>query len=453
MSCSPTSKKLCGNTECSTCLNRSFATHEKAKYWSTKNGVVPLQVFKNSNKKYLFNCSDCNHEIEMIVKNVNSNQWCKYCNSDGLCSEEKCNFCLNKSFASHPMSINWSSQNKITPRMILKGSDKKFWFDCKICQHSFNIRLFSITKSFQCVYCANQLLCEEEKCNSCFTKSCASQEMSKAWAVLNSFAPRNIFIQSNKKIIFDCLKCNHQYETTPNHYYNRDGSCPYCSNKYLCDKEDCKQCFHKSFASHPLVHCWSLKNENNPRNIFKGSETKAKFNCDLCHSEFESKLYNVLTGYWCPYCKKKTEALVLQFLKKMDSNYKTQLRFEWCRNAVTNNIMPFDFGCNIKKILIEVDGEQHFNQISNWDSPGIVQNKDVEKIIYSIQNDYSIIHIYQPDIWKNKYEWKKILLQTIQQLTESTNRKVIFISSIDNYRTHISKLPKEIRYDEIHPKM
>ena len=79
--------------------------------------------------------------------------------------------------------------------------------------------------------------------------------------------------------------------------------------------------------------------------------------------------------------------------------------------------------------------------------------KDVEKIIYSIQNDYSIIHIYQLDIWKNKYNWKKILLQTIQQLTESTNRKVVFISSNDIYNTHISKLPKEICYDEIHPKM
>jgi DNA-directed RNA polymerase subunit RPC12/RpoP/very-short-patch-repair endonuclease len=453
MNCHPTSKKLCGSNECSICFNRSFATHSKAKYWSPKNKVLPIQVFKNSNKKYLFDCSDCGHEIEMIIKNVNSNQWCKYCNSDGICYEEKCEFCFNKSFASHPMSINWSSKNDTTSRMILKGSDKKVWFDCNVCNHSFNIKLFSITKDVQCKYCSNQSLCEEEKCNICFIKSCASHEMSKAWSSLNYVTSRNIFLQSNKKIIFNCLICKHQYETTPNHYYNRDGSCPYCSNKYLCDKEDCNQCFNKSFASHPLAHCWSVKNDKNPRNLFKGSETNGIFNCDICHSDFESKLYNVLTGYWCPYCKKKTEALVLKFLKEQDSSYKTQLRFDWCRYSLTNNIMPYDFGCHNKKILIEIDGEQHFNQISNWDSPEIVQNKDIEKIKYSIQNNYSIIHIYQPDIWKNKYNWKDILLKTIQQLIESENRKVIFISSCDKYNIYITQLPEEIQYEVIYPKV
>jgi hypothetical protein len=52
MSCSETRKVLCGKKECSTCYNRSFATHPKSKYWSSKNEVEPYQVLKNSNKKY-----------------------------------------------------------------------------------------------------------------------------------------------------------------------------------------------------------------------------------------------------------------------------------------------------------------------------------------------------------------------------------------------------------------
>jgi 5-formyltetrahydrofolate cyclo-ligase len=170
--CSPTSKKLCG--ECSTCYNRSFATHPRAVYWSSKNELEPKQVLKNSNKKYLFDCPDCEHELEMMVKNVNIGQWCKYCNSDGLCDKD-CEFCYKKSFASHPMAIYWSSKNEINPRNILKRSDKKAWFDCNKCKHEFECRLFSITTDEHCIYCSNQKLCKN--CEYCFKKSCASHEM------------------------------------------------------------------------------------------------------------------------------------------------------------------------------------------------------------------------------------------------------------------------------------
>ena len=48
--CSPTSKKLCD--KCSTCYNRSFATHPRAVNWSSKNELEPYQVTKNSSKSF-----------------------------------------------------------------------------------------------------------------------------------------------------------------------------------------------------------------------------------------------------------------------------------------------------------------------------------------------------------------------------------------------------------------
>ena len=89
----------------------------------------------------------------------------------------------------------------------------------------------------------------------------------------------------------------------------------FCNSDGICEEENCLFCYQKSFASHPQIHCWSIKNTTSPRKLFKGSETTCIFDCDICHSEFKSKLYNVLTGYWCPYCKKKTEAKVYTFLK------------------------------------------------------------------------------------------------------------------------------------------
>ena len=449
MSCSPSSKKLCGVASCMTCYSRSFATHEKAAYWSSKNEVDPSFVLKSSNKKYWFDCTDCGHELEIALCNITNGQWCKYCNSDGLCNQENCLFCHSKSFASHPMAEMWSSKNVIVPRMILRRSDKKMWFDCKDCGHLFKSALYSINKDYHCPYCANQKLCDED-CTYCFEKSCASHEITKAWSSSNELHPRQVFLQSNKKAIFNCLICYHEYETQILHYTQRTGSCPYCANKYLCDKEDCKPCFTKSFASHPQIHCWSSKNLITPRQTFKGAEKSAIFNCDICSSEFQSKLYNVLTGYWCPFCKKKTEAVLLKFLRKEYPTCKTQLRFEWCRSSGTNQIMPFDFGIEENKILIELDGEQHFSQISNWNTPEDVQSKDIEKIKRCIKEGYSIIHLCQEDVWKNKYDWKKYLLEEIEQL-KTSEPKCVFIQKSNIYEKHIEKLDNNVAYTITNP--
>ena len=164
MNCSSTQKVLCGQEECSICYERSFATHEKALMWSMENELQPHQVSKNSNKKFKFNCDDCGHVLEMPLHNVIKGQWCKYCKSDGLCEEEDCLFCFQKSFASHPMAESWSSTNEIYARQVLKRSDKKYWFDCKDCQHSFQSALYSVSNDKHCPYCTSQKLCDEQEC-------------------------------------------------------------------------------------------------------------------------------------------------------------------------------------------------------------------------------------------------------------------------------------------------
>ena len=138
------------------------------------------------------------------------------------------------------------------------------------------------------------------------------------------------------------------------------------------------------------------------------------------------------------------------FLKSLDGEWTTQLRFPWCRFSNTGNIMPFDFGSVSKKILIEVDGAQHFTQISNWNTPESVQVKDNEKIQYCIKEGFSIIHISQIDIWNNTYDWKKVLQHEIQQL-DGLEPQCRFISSKSIYETYISKLDSTICYTIINP--
>ena len=439
MVCSMSQKRLCGKESCITCYSRSFANHQRAACWSEKNEMKPYEVLRSSNKLYLFTCPDCNHEINIALNRIISGGWCKYCNHGCLCEDESCLFCFQQSFASHPMADLWSPTNALSARQVSRGNDNKFIFDCRDCHHSYAVTIYSIKHDKHCPYCSNQKLCEKDDCTLCFEKSCASHPIHRAWSPENELQPRQVFLQSNKKMKFTCLVCKHPYETKVNHYYNRGGSCPYCSNKYLCVEEDCRSCFQKSFASHPQIHCWSTKNKQHPRTMFKGSEKVGIFDCDICHSEFSSRLYNVLTGYWCPYCKKKTEAKVLAFLKNEEGEWSTQNRFEWGRFSKNNHFMPFDFVSLSKKMMIEVDGAQHFTQVSNWSSPESVQVKDIEKIQKCVREGFSIIHIHQVDIWNDTYDWKTVLRREIKYLSELTPQ-CRMISRNPVYHSHISKL-------------
>ena len=54
-------------------VEKSFASNEKAIYWSDKNEVKPRGVFKNSDKKYYFEC-DCGHSFDCSLGNISNNK-------------------------------------------------------------------------------------------------------------------------------------------------------------------------------------------------------------------------------------------------------------------------------------------------------------------------------------------------------------------------------------------
>ena len=65
---------------CEFCFNNSFASNDKSKYWSIKNTINPINVFKNSNKKCWFDCDKCGHDFESALSDINNGNWCPRCN-------------------------------------------------------------------------------------------------------------------------------------------------------------------------------------------------------------------------------------------------------------------------------------------------------------------------------------------------------------------------------------
>ena len=313
-----TRKNPCNNGVCATCYKRSFASCEKSKYWDyVLNGdIKPRQVY-TSHVNYWFMCDICNHKFSASTSNVKKGKWCPYCANPPkkLCNDSNCIACFNKSFASHAKALFWNyKKNKCTPRLCFKSSMMKCWFTCD-CKHDFYSKLANIYIGKWCPYCANppKKLCDNLDCNTCLNKSFASHRKALFWDhKKNKCSPRQCFKNSNTKYYFSCDICDHEFENTLANINNLNQWCPYCAKQKLCDNNTCIPCYNNSFISHEKVQYWNIEKNNTvqPRQCFKASTCcKYWFTCKTCLHSFQSTLYNVSKGYWCPYCSSPPQKL------------------------------------------------------------------------------------------------------------------------------------------------
>lgn len=407
---------------------KSFATHEKAKYWSEKNILKPEQVYLCSGKTFLFNCDICEHEFNMSPINISSrNRWCSYCSNTFLCENDDCMVCYFKSFACS-VHCDELADKSLNPRRIFKNSNKKFTFICKKCNHTINMPLNAVSQNVWCKYCTNQDLCGNTECKICFDKSFASSSKLDIWSQNNKENPRNLFKFSHSKYLFTCKDCNHDYSCSlANVIYNK--GCSYCKNKILCRNLSCNICFNKTVASCTNMK-WSSRNLVSARMVFKQSNKKYIFDCKICNNEYIATPNNVYNNRGCPKCRNKSELNVYNYLKDM-FDVKSQVTYEWCKNPKTNRYLPFDLECN-NKIIIEIDGLQHFKQIWCWKSPEEQNILDRYKNDCAIKNNKHIIRIFQEDIYYNRNNWDKKLIDVIRELLIIDTPTIKYIGNIYN---------------------
>jgi Probable Zinc-ribbon domain len=412
-------KKLCESVDCEICYYKSFLGNEKSFYWSKKNILHPRDVFPNSRNKFIFDCEICGHEFLMRLNNiVQQDSWCPFCSSTELCDDENCKTCEEKSFFANEKSFSWSNKNILKPRNVFKSSVQKFIFECEICLHEFTTSPNSITNSETwCPFCAHKKLCENENCETCFFYSFASEDSSFYWSKKNLLQPRNVFKNSNENFFFDCDVCCHEFTASLSDIVQKNSGCPFCAHRQLCEDEKCTYCFKNSFLSSPEAKYWSSKNKRSPREVFLHSRKKYWFDCD-CGAKFKKSLSHIS---WCPTCKNKGELKLFKWCVKnfpsctIVSQYKTS----WSFNLESNRHLLYDiyFEINSNKIIIELDGVQHFTAVKLFrNNPNEVRRVDVLKMCLALQNCHHVIRLLQTDVWADKNNWQEKLLRTLQNL-------------------------------------
>lgn len=224
--------------------------------------------------------------------------------SRNLCKDDNCEVCFNKSFASYEKSKYLTDDNYLKAREIFKFSSEKCRFKCDKCSHFFVATVSNVSQGYWCTYCACRRLCTDNECKLCFNNSFASCQRIKCWSNKNIQNPRELFKCSDKKYLFNCDTCFHEFTSPLARMYSTKNGCPYCHSKSLCEDFECDICFMKSFASQERSIYWNKeKNIKSPREIPINSQQKFWFKCDKCNHDFQGILHNI-TGYnqWCPFC-------------------------------------------------------------------------------------------------------------------------------------------------------
>jgi very-short-patch-repair endonuclease len=362
--------------------------------WSSRNELLPENVFLSSNKKYIFDCYVCGHEYIQTPQNKTSGNGCPFCSNNKRCGDLKCISCLNKSC--YKYKDIWSEKNYRKPQEVATSTHKKYLFICKICNHDYEQSPSNKTKGKGCPFCVNIKRCGDLKCISCLNNSCYIY--GDIWSEKNNKKPEEVATSNNKKYWFICKICNHDYEQSPANKKKGEG-CPFCSNNKLCGIVECIFCLNKSCN----IYCniWNSKNYKKPEEIAIKSNKKYWFVCLVCKNDYEQRPLDKTRGNGCPFCVNKSERKVSEYLKEINIEYKKEFKI--------NSKKRYDFFIPEFYLIIEVDGDQHFRQVRNWGNFEHTIDNDIQKMEVALENGYSILRIYQPDIWLDKIDWKKCI--------------------------------------------
>jgi len=116
-----------------------------------------------------------------------------------------------------------------------------------------------------------------------------------------------------------------------------------------------------------------------------------------------------------------------------------QFKAAWC---IGKRKLPFDFLLNLRddcKILIEVDGEQHYMHVAGWNSPDTTQKRDIYKSTCANDNGYHIIRISRTFIVKDHVQWFPQLQKAVQEIADCVDGSVynMFLSVDNEYDPYV----------------
>jgi hypothetical protein len=234
------------------------------------------------------------------------------------------------------------------------------------------------------------------------------------------------YVGSTDRIIIIC-KTHGEFLQSPAVHLS-GGGCRKCANDMISAQrvKSLEQFILDAENVHNKLYEYSMVN-------YVNSHTNIIINCKK-HGDFEQTPNSHLSGSGCPKCAFKTESMVMEFLNKHDIFSDQQFSPNWLNNINGNSKKRrFDIAIHLTKTIIEIDGGQHFKQVRNWGSPEFQRRNDVDKMLLALEHGYSVVRLFQEDIYNQKWNWQKFILD---QLSCNRDEPEIIYQDSPLYKSH-----------------
>lgn len=249
----------------------------------------------------------------------------------------------------------------------------------------------------------------------------------KTWSPKNILTAREVRLGSEKCILFFC--CEQEYKDTPVRKLYKGKGCPCCNGGFkLCgrSREECQRCFDKSFASSRMSKFYIKEGQVSAIFVPRYSRKIGKFLCDKGHA-YEQPIGVATQGYGCGICKFKGERKMADlFIEHFGKeNMKVQFTFGECKNK---QVLPFDF-LLFDKIIVELDGRQHYEEIPFFADRTLAERQAVDKHKEecAMEQGYHVLRVRGPDFYTEKKNSVPNTLKVIAQLRKIKEPRLVKI--------------------------
>jgi len=443
-------------------LKETNYDHLKAQWHPTKNGELKFTDFTpGSHFEAWWLCIDpkcgCRHEWKIQIKSRTN---AKHPSGCPFCSQNTTRVCHHNSLASmRPDLMQEWDYNKnvdIDPNTLPVSSGRMVSWKCPHtcpiggCKHEWDAKIANRTKSDSpsgCPFCApvSESLCYHQSLEYLYP------DLMKQWhkTMNEGIDPGKLRPSSGIKVYWSCsdpvCNCIHEWPAKICSRTNLDhqSGCPFCNTAPK------RTCIHNSLEyKHPEISAEWNHNKNGdlkPSVVPSGSGIMVWWTCSN-NSAHEWKAVigdRTAKNSGCPHCKHKTEAALFDWLVEQLPDYtiKPQKTFSWCCGITSNRRLRYDFYIVELNRIIELDGPQHFEDISNWKSFKETRKKDIHKMKCALEHDIPVIRITQVMFKERKADMKDILLPHI--LDEKL--QYVFLCEDNEYRTHKAMLTKTLK--------
>ncbi|MBN1045429.1 hypothetical protein DVW08_08670 [Clostridium botulinum] len=276
-------------------------------------------------------------------------------------------------------------------------------FICPFCKNSYKI---DNAKKKVCTLCEKPHNCRTQLCAKCNKQSKDLKiSIAKLLTLKEYYQTKDIFKILEEKPFLLYSKVDHKKaldlkRSIREHYKSNE----YKRKEYK--KWDCEipPYILNEMFKYPMRELLTLSGDK--------SNPTVHYICKACGEEQICKFRNLHKGHGCISSKSSGEVLVEIFLKEQNIKLYTQFNTLKCFNPITKRQLPYDIEIIGKRILIEIQGEQHLRftkyfhgTIENFEYQ---QRKDDYKRRWAESKGYKVIYIYYNEFANGDYR-RKIL--------------------------------------------